>query len=208
MLLFSRTVTLTGGPRKAAPIVAELAAYVNAHTSLDMSVRTVLFGAPLGTVAFTARVESHAALAEATAGLNTDNAFLDLVEKVSPLLAGPPQDHLREVVHGAPAESAVGQVAQIVTANVAGGKLAAAMAFGVGITDHVTATTKAPIAFCRNLYGPFGQVSWISMVPDMAGVDAAAAALAADASYVEAVDKAGDIFEPGSSSVTLSQRII
>jgi len=208
MLLFSRRITLVGGPRKTVPIVSDLAAYVNAHTSLDWSVRTVLFGAPLGTLAFTAPVESHAALAEATAGLNTDNAFQDLIEKVSPLLAGPPQDQLREVIHGAPPESSVGQVAQLVTATVAGGKFAAAMAWGIEVTDHVASTTKAPIAFCRNLYGPFGQVSWISTVADMAGADAASAALAADASYLATLDKAGDLFEPGSASTTLSQRII
>jgi hypothetical protein len=190
------------------PIVSDLATYVNAHTDLDWSVRTVLFGAPLGTLAFTARVESHAALAKATAGLNTDDAFLDLIEKVSPFLAGPPQDQLREVIHGAPSESSIGQVAQLVTATVAGGKFATAMAWGVEIADHVTSTTKAPIAFCRNLYGPFGQLSWISTVSDMAGADTAAAALAADGSYLEALDKAGDLFEPGSASTTLSQRII
>jgi hypothetical protein len=190
------------------PIVSDLAAYVNEHTSLDFAVRTVLFGAPLGTMAFTTRVESHAELFEATAGLNTDNAFQDLVERVSPFLAGPPQDQLREVIHGAPAQSSVGQVSQVVTATVAAGKIAAAMAYGVGITDHVTSTTKASIAFCRNLYGPFGGVSWISAVADMAAADAAAASLAADASYVEALDKAGDLFEPGSATVALSQRII
>ena len=116
---------------------------------------------------------------------------------------------MREIIHGAQAESAVGQVAQLVTATAAAGKLGAAMAFGVEITDHVSSATKSSsITFCRNLYGPFGGVSWISTVADMAAADAAGAALAADASYLEAVDKAGDIFEPGSGLVSLSQRII
>ena len=208
MLLFSRTITLTGGIRQTMPIVSDIAAYVNEHTSLAVAVRTVLFGAPLGTLAFTTRVESHEELFEATSGLNTDDAFQDLVERVSPFLAGPPHDQLREIIHGAQAESAVGQVAQLVTATAAAGKLGAAMAFGVEITDHVSSATKSSIAFCRNLYGPFGGVSWISTVADMAAADAAGAALAADASYLEAVDKAGDIFEPGSGLVSLSQRII
>ena len=208
MLLFSRTVTLTGGPRKTMPIVADLAAYVNEHTSLDWAVRTVLFGAPLGTFAFTSRVESHAELFDATAGLNSDNAFADLVEKVSPFLAGPPQDQLREVVHGTATSSEVGQVAQVVTATVAGGKFAAALAYGVEITDHVSSTTKTSIVFCRNLYGPFGGVSWLSAAANMAGADAAGAALAADGSYIEALDRAGDLFEPGSAHSALSMRII
>jgi hypothetical protein len=209
MLLFSRTLTLTGGPRKTTPIVAELTARVRAQTGLDWAVRNVLFGAPLGTLAFTTRAESHAALAEAAAGLTTDEAFLDLVEKLSPFLAAPPQDQVREVIHGeGPGQSAVGHMAQLVTATVAGGKFAAAMAWGVEIADHVASTTKAPIMFCRNLYGPFGQLSWISTFADSKGVDAASAALAADASYLGALDKAGDLFEPGSATTTLSQRVM
>jgi hypothetical protein len=167
-----------------------------------------MFGAPLGTLSFTAPVESHAALAEATAGLNDDNAFLDLVEKLSPFIVAPPQDQLREVVHGAPAASAVGQVAQRVTATAAYGKQAAAMAWGIEIADHFASTTKASVAFCRDLYGPFGQLTWISVVADMAGADDAGAALAADASYVEALDKAGDLFIPGSATILLSQRVL
>jgi hypothetical protein len=208
MYIFSRLLTLTGSPRRSMPWAAEITAYVNAHSDLNVALWSTLFGNPVGTLAWTAQVDSHAALAAATAGLAADSAYLDLVEKAADLVSAPAQDSFRQVVHGDLGEPpAIGSVAGLITAVVAGGKQADALAWGVETSKHVTAVTGVPVAFCADLYGTFGQVTWIALYPDMAILDKAQDVLAGDADYAKRLSKAGDLFLPGSGSTRLSTRV-
>jgi hypothetical protein len=184
-----------------------MTAYVNAHSDLNVSLWATQFGNPVGTVAWTAQVDSHAALAAATAGLIGDDGYHDLLEKAADLVNAPAQDAFRLVVHGELGSPPIGSVAGLITAVVAGGKQADAMAWGVETSKHVTAVTGSPVAFCSDVYGTFGQVTWIAIYPDLPMLDKAQEVLGSDADYAKRLAKAGDLFEPGSGSTRLSTRI-
>jgi hypothetical protein len=207
MYVFSRLLTLKRSPRQSMAWATEMTAYVNAHSDLNVSLWATQFGNPVGTVAWTAQVDSHAALAAATAGLIADNGYYDLLEKAADLVNAPAQDAFRLVVHGDPGAPPIGSFAGLITAVVAGGKQADAMAWGVETSKHVTAVTGIPVAFCSDVYGTFGQVTWIAIYPDLAMLDKAQEVLGSDADYAKRLAKAGDLFEPGSGSTRLSTRI-
>jgi hypothetical protein len=123
-------------------------------------------------------------------------------------VSAPAQDSFRKVVHGDLGEApAIGSVAGVITAVAAGGKQADVLAWGVETTKHVTAVTGVPVAFCADLYGTIGQMTWIALYPDMAILDKAQEVLAGDADYAKRLSKAGDLFVPGSGSTRLSTRV-
>jgi len=209
MYLFSRLLQLRGDYRKTMGWVAEMTAYVNGHSDLDATCWMAQFGYPVGTVGWSAVVESQADLAARTASLVADDGYFSMVEKGAEWTVGAPQDHLREMLHGSPPEApaAIGAVSTLVTATAANGKLADAMGWGVAIAEHYTKVTGVPVAFFADAYGTMGQVTWIGISPDFAAVDAARAAINADAAYLESVDRAGNLFLPGSSRSGLLTRI-
>ena len=207
MYVFSRLLTLKGSPRQSMAWATEMTAYVNAHSDLNVSLWATQFGHPVGTVVWTAQVDSHAALATATAGLIGDNGYYDLLEKAADLVNGPAQDAFRLVVHGEVGAPPIGSFAGVISAVVAGGKQADAMAWGVETSKHAAAVTGIPVAFCSDLYGTFGQVTWIAIYPDLAMLDKAQDALGGDADYAKRLAKAGDLFVPGSGTTRLSTRI-
>ncbi len=87
------------------------------------------------------------------------------------------------------------------------GRLADAMAWGVEIAEHYTTVTDTGAAFLADDYGTFGQLTWIAVHDDGAAADAAGEATATDAGYVAALDRAGDLFQPGTGTRTASTRI-
>ena len=90
--------------------------YVNSHGPLPVTCWAGNFGYPLGTVTWSAAVESQAALAAATGELSSIAGYLDLVETAADLVTTPGDDILREVVYGTPGEPpAVGSVVTVTT---------------------------------------------------------------------------------------------
>jgi hypothetical protein len=209
MYLFSRLLELRGDFRKTMGWVAEITEYVNTHSQLGATCWMAQYGYPVGTVGWSAVVESQADLAARTASIAADDGYWSIVEKGAEWTVGAPHDLLREMLHGAPPEAppAIGAISTIVTATAANGKLADAMAWGVSISEHYTKVTGVPVAFFADAYGNMGQVTWIGISPDWASVDAARAAIASDAAYLESVDRAGNLFLPGSSRTGLLTRI-
>ena len=95
MLLFSvHRLTLTGSPRRALPWAVEITQYVNDHGSIPATLWAGNFGYPLGTVIWSAAVESQAALEAATAPLLADPGYLDLLDAAADLITTPGYDVL------------------------------------------------------------------------------------------------------------------
>lgn len=210
MHLFSRVATLTGGVRRPLEWATEVTAQVNSTIDLEVSLWTANFGFPVGTVSWSAMVESRQQLADETAKLMGDDDYLSMVEKGQEFATTPAEDHLRTVVHmtSEPEGAApVGSAAEIITAAPAGGKIGEAMTWGVGMADRFASVTGADSAFMADAYGSFGQMTWISVFPDAAAVEAAAEATMADADYMAAVDGAGELFQPGSGQRGLVTRM-
>ncbi|MBI4932412.1 MAG: hypothetical protein HY828_00955 [Actinobacteria bacterium] len=183
--------------------------YVSTKTGTEVALWSVAFGAPVGTMVYTARVDGHAGLAAMTASLAGDATYEAMIAKGADLVAGPPSDMMRESLDGSdPGGSPpVGSVAVITTAIIANGKYAEAIGWGLDVAAHATKVGGVPVAFYMDMYGPFGQVTWIGVGADMAAADASNAKLNTDADYINKLSAAGDLFVPGMANRSMALRI-
>lgn len=210
MYLFQRTVTLRGGARKPMAWAVEMNKLVNDLGGVEVGLWSALFGFPLGTVVWSARVPSRAALAEVMEKLMADEEYHSLVEKGQEFIDAPGQDTLRQLVHAetlSPTPPPVGAVATVITATPSPGHIVEALAWGVEITTTYSRITGSPASFFADAYGPFGQLTWITTHTGLAAADAANDALQAAPEYVTSIDGAGALFVPGSGMQGLATRI-
>ena len=208
MLLFSRVATLTGSPRKALPWALGITEYVNAHGTMPITCWAGGFGYPLGTVAWSAMVESQAALVAGTNQLLADSGYLDLLDGAADLISTPGYDTLREVVYGTPGEPpALGAVANITTATAFADRMADAIGWSVEMAQFVEGVIGTPVALLTDVFGTMGGITWIGSAPDMAASDAARAKLLADPAYLTRIAGSKDFFIPGSGHVAQVTRI-
>lgn len=209
MNLFSRTLHMSGPVSAVMAHALGLREYVSKSTGTEVSLWSVRFGAPYGTMIYSARVDGHAGLAAMTASLATDATYEAMIAKGAEFVTGPPMDMLRESLDGAAPDGSppVGSVAVVTTAIIGNGKYAEAIGWGLDVAAHATKVGGMPVAFYMDMYGPFGQVTWIGVGADMAAADASNAKLNADAEYVNKLSAAGDLFVPGLAHRSLAQRI-
>jgi len=210
MYLFQRMLTLRGGVRKPMAWAIEINKLVNELGGVEVGLWSASFGFPLGTVIWSARVESRAALAEVTAKLMPSDEYHSLVKKGQKYIDAPGQDSLRQLVHAeapTPTSPPVGASATVITATPNPGQISKALAWGVEITTLYARITGTPASFFADAYGQFGQLTWITPHADLAAVDAANAALQANPEYLASIDSAGALFVPGSGLQALATRV-
>lgn len=210
MFIFQRIVHLKGGPRKTLAWATEVTEFVRSNSDLEPLLWAGGFGYPLGTVAWTARVDSRAALADGMNSLMAQDDYHDLVESGVEYFDQPGEDLLLELVHPeslAVEPPPVGSVAETISAVPVPGKLGAAMAWGVAIANTYTEISGTGASFFADAYGSFGRVTWIIVHTDMAAVDAANAAVNSSAEYLEALDSGGDLFESSSGHRAAAMRV-
>jgi hypothetical protein len=209
MFLFTRSALLVGDTRAAMKWAAEMTAYVNDHTEdHSLSLWLTQFGAPVGSVGWSVGVESYVDLQATFAWLQDDDGYFAMLDAGAAFMAGPPVDHLRQLVAGTLGEPpAVGSLANVVTAVAANGKYADAMAWGAEISGYIASVTGQQELFFADSYGPFGQMTWVGIAPDMAAVDSGTAAMQGDAGYMQRLGAIGELFVSGSGHSALSQRV-
>jgi hypothetical protein len=208
MLFFSRVVTLSGNPRRATQWAIGMTEFVKGNYDFDVSLWAGSFGYPLGTFAWTAPVESQAALADGSAKLLANDRYYDQLEQAQDLIAQPGQDQLLDMVFGQPAEApGIGAVVTMTTATALVDRLADAMAWGIEMAQYVTGATGVPVSLLTSVYGPLGEMSWAGVQPDFAGVDAVRGKLATDAEYLRRLTATKDLFISGSGSARQLTRI-
>jgi hypothetical protein len=209
MILFSRQTVLTGSPTKVGGAAIAVTEHINTLIDSDLRLWSGGPGFPVGAFAWTAQFDSHADLGEQMARFATDATADSLVDVVRSMSVGPPEDSIRRLIHGDPDAPAppVGTVVTATTATIALENLTEAMAWGVEMAVLVSDITGSPTSFYQELYGTFGQVTWISANADMAGVDAAQDAIAGNEEYVEGIRAGATLFIPGSGSQGIATRI-
>ena len=181
---------------------------MNSHSDLDVSLWSYTFGQPLGTVAWSAVVESQVALAESTAKLLTDDGYFDQLEQAQGLVAQPGVDHLRELIYGQPSEPpAIGAVATITTATALVDRMADAVGWSVEIAQYAGELTGASVALLTNVFGQMGELAWIGVQPDLASGEAARTKLGADPGYLSRLAATKDLFVPASGHVSHLARL-
>jgi hypothetical protein len=209
MNLFSRTVHLAGPTAEVAAFALGIREYVSTRTGTEVALWAMNFGAPVGTTVFTARVDGHAGVEAVFGPLQGDTKYEAMLAAGAAFTTGPPVDAMRESLDGAPLGDAppVGSIAVITTAVIANGKYGEAIGWGLDVAAHVTKTSGMPVGFYSDLYGTFGQVTWIGVAADSKAVDASNAKINADAGYLAKLSAAGDLFVEGLSHRSLAVRL-
>jgi hypothetical protein len=208
MLLFSRVVTPVGRPRQVMSWVSEITAYVNDHSSLDVTCWAANFGYPIGTIGWSATVESQADLQAAVSGLLADDGYFDLLDAAADMITTPGQDFLRELVYGTPSDPPeLGSVASITTARANVDRMADAVGWAIEMAQRVEGIADRPVAVLTNRFGEMGGITWISGAPDIATVEAAASKMRTDSGYLDALTRTADLFIRGSGHLGQLTRI-
>jgi hypothetical protein len=209
MYLFSRTVTLGGLPRASSAWAVEITSYVNDHTDKDVTLWSSTFGMPLGTLTWATWVDSLADIQASFGGLLEDDGYESLLARGAELTTAPGADMLREVVYGELGDQAppIGAVSTMTTATIANGKYGEGVAWGAQMAEHVQSLTGNRSFFLRDVFGTFGQVTWLTGAADAAATDAAMTAINGDAEYLKRLGDVGDLFLPGSGRQAMATRI-
>jgi hypothetical protein len=209
MYLFSRTVTLGGLPRASSAWAVEITSYVNDHTDKDVTLWSSTFGMPLGTLTWATWVDSLAEIQASFGGLLEDDGYESLLARGAEFTTAPGADMLREVVYGELGDQAppIGAVSTMTTATIANGKYGEGVAWGAQMAEHVQSLTGNRSFFLRDVFGTFGQVTWLTGAADAAATDAAMTAINGDAEYLKRLGDVGDLFLPGSGRQAMATRI-
>lgn len=208
MQLFSRQLLLTGPVADYSAWAIGMAAEASSKMGTEVALWSVGIGLPVGSVAFTMRVEGLADLMGKVAPLAEDADYQAKVAAGADFVAAPPTDSLASPLHGEPGDPPpVGSFAVVTNAQIANGKYAEAVGWGIDVAEHVTSLTGMPVMLLMQEFGPFGTLTWIGGSPDAAGVDASSAATNGDADYLAKLSAAGDLFVPGSGQRAVVTRI-
>ena len=200
----------TARPEKmldALAFATEIATQVTTTTGLEVTPWSTVYGAPLGTLSWSARVASQAEIAKFGDQLLADAKYVETLEGAIELFAAPAEDTVSEIVTFAGSGGNAGEYAAVVVAQCADGRMADAMAWAVDIMNHVSSVTGQDVTLVRGLYGPFATLAWITMAETIEQVDAGTAAIAADSTYIDKIDSAADLFVPGATTSRLVRRL-
>ncbi len=209
MYLFTRAGRMAPGSlREGFSFVTAITEKVNQETGLDVHTWGASMSPELGTVVWAAFVENLEELEAAEDKLAVSDSYMDLAEKGAQLFVGPLTDGLATVVSGqidrsAPLPSYV-TVARAVAAN---GRLTEAMTAGVEIAEAATRISGVQTSFLADATGAYGGCRWNSGHADIASMQRAEAALAADPSFAKLIDKVGGVYQDGVTQ-SMYRRII
>lgn len=207
MYLYARTGAAAPGKQlEATAFAIDIAAKVNSITSLDVRVWTPVYGAPMNTFSWVAMLEHASDMAMTSEKLLADATYMDAVSGAAELFVSV-EDSLGEILSLLGPHEGDPHFASVVTAQCAGGHIAEAVSWGVDLAEHVHTITGRDGAFGRSVYGPWAQVSWISLADTAQQVEIAEAATNADPTFLERVDQAGALFVPSTATSLLSRRI-
>ena len=208
MQLFSRTVMMTGPFAEVNAWASDMRQYVSEKSHREVGLWSVMFGAPLGTMVYSARVDGVADLQSIGSTLLGDPDYHAKLERGREFSGGPPVDQMSTPIYGELGDPPpVGSVAVVTTATIANGVYGEAIGWGVEVAQYVEGVTGFQSTFLVDDYGPFGQVRWIGVGPDAASADTAGQKLNADQGYLEKLGAAGKLFVQGSGQRGLASRI-
>ena len=207
MYIFSRsTIAALGRQFDAIPAAVGVAELVTKLTGKDVNVFTGRFGAPQGSVMWTARTESMVELQEMTDKLMADAGYLELLESMNGLFMAPAEDRLGRVLTG-PLDAASSKYYGVTRAAMLNGKQADAIAFGIKTAEYIGKSLGTQSGFSKSGYGGFNDVTWLVGFDSEADVDAFDDWQMSDSGYHDIVAEAGELFVENSGHTSLIERI-
>ena len=209
MHLFTRTVTMTGSLPKAMAYAADIRGYVTEKLGQDIGLWSANFGAPHGTMVFSARVEGLAHLADMNTTLMSDQTYLDKLDAGDAFRGGPGADALARPLNAELTDDTppIGAVAIATTATAANGHMTDAVEWGLEVAAHAGDVGGVPVMVLAAAFGEFGQLGWLSVAPDAATAQSATDAVNADEGYMKMINDAGDLFVPGTAHRMMTTRV-
>lgn len=208
MQLFTRSIHLAGPPTEVLSYASDMRSLVSDKIGREVALWSAWFGAPAGTYVYAMRVDGLADLAAMTATLPADADYRAQLVKGTDFMTGPATDNLAQPMHGSLGDPPpVGSVAAVTSATIGNGQYVAAITWSIDVAKHVEQVTGLPAMFLTNEYGPFGEVTWISVAPNAAAVDMASQKINVDSTYIEMITSAAQFFIPGSGHRSLARRI-
>lgn len=209
MYLYSRRARVNSFDAVAWAL--ETAARSSEVTGTDSQVWGAVYSPGFGTIAWTSWHENFAALEASTNALMADEAYMAKSAEGAQWMApgAGVDDQLLELVAGEPDPEANPLYVSSVQAVCATGNIARGMALGVEIAQRADAATGGSTLFMRTVTGPYAGVSWFSGIEDGAAMDAQQAALAADAGFVELLDRSQGAYaeDVGATQAVLWRRL-
>lgn len=210
MYLFSSQAQLTGDPRKSLAAASEITALVNRKSDLQLSLWAAVLGAPVGSVSFSALVQSRAELDAQSTALLADDEYLAKVADVQQYTAAPPVDTMTEIMHVAGGDykrADVGAIAEVTSAVITPGKYVAAIQWSIAVADLVAEISGLPVMFGPSVGGTFGQVAWIGSSPDMTTAESIDQQMNKDPRYLAKLDEITGLFVDASGQRVYAKRI-
>jgi hypothetical protein len=184
----------------------EIAKKVTEISGIDIHVWQTHFGAPVGTITWSCRLDSQSQLHETTEKLAVDATYVDMAMSMSEHYAGPAEDAMMRVLSGTPSPEP-SKFYVVTMATMANGQYADAIAWGVSMQEFACDALDAPGVFGTASYGGFADVAWLMGRDSMADVDRAADWEMSNEEYHERINNARDLFLPGSGQQRLIERL-
>lgn len=208
MQLFTRRVQMTGPPAELMAYYTEMQAFASGLAGREIALWNIVMGAPVGSAAYTMRVEGLADLSATMQAIVGDAEYTERVSGMVDRIAAPTEDTIATVLHGELGDESppVGAYGVVTSALIGNGAYADAVAWGVDVAQYASQVGGLPVIFTMDGFGDFGRVNWVSVGPDVGSVDNSLNALTADAGYVERMGQTGDLFVPGSGTRMLAYR--
>jgi hypothetical protein len=201
MYLFTRAGRLAPGPPgPALAHVASVTEKVHDETGLEISAWLSSMSPELGTCVWSCMVDSLEELEAANDKLAVSDQFARLLTDGAEILTGEARDGLAQFVHGEPAaDGPRPSYVTVVRATAVNGRLRDAMAGGVEIATAATELTGVPTSFLVETTGAYGGCRWVSAFADIGSVQRSEAALNADGTWMELIDRVGTLYTQGAS---------
>ena len=200
MYVFQRQMRVMGGAN-AIGWALEITSRVREVTEMPVSLWLGQAGFPNGSLAWSMPTEGMAQLTEMNDKLQADDTLSKLViDHGRDFVVEVAVDRLAMIIHGEiSGEAPVGSFVAAVSANAAPGKWGEAGAWATSIADMYAGIVGKPVVVTATTAGSMGEYSWFIRHEDGASIDAATAAAMADEAYGAELDRAGHLFEPGST---------
>ena len=192
MYLFTRTARLAPGSiRESLAWAADITDRVNRIGLVQAELWRRTLSPGLGTLVWSTVVPDLLTLETLQAKLETDDAYLDAVDRGAVFVddAGV-DDVIATIVHGEPDPARRPEYVSVVTATLTPGSLRSGVAVGIDIAERVTAICGETTVFCMAGSGPFGQVAWITGYPSIEAMDRGEQAVYADEAFTDLLDGA------------------
>lgn len=201
MLLFSRQARLSGAPSSLAWAI-DVTAKANEHAESTVTLWSGRGGTAFGSIAWSGAVDELAAMERFNAAMAGDAAAVALMEAAPQHVVELMPDTLATIIHGEIGDAApVGAYLGAVSAVAMPGQLSAAAAWAVSAANTYTEVTGLDVVVTTVVAGAFGQFGWFVRHADAASVEASITATSSSEKYIQLLDSAAGLFQPGAGQL-------